>query len=180
VTVSEAPPAFALPAALLSQGFRLRPETDADIPFLMRLYASTREEELKLVDWSDEQKQAFLASQFQAQRHHYRTYIEGCAFDVIEHTGTPAGRLYLDARKTRLHIVDIALLPDWRGRGIGTAILEALQAAGSASGRAVDIFVEKFNPALRLYRRLGFTAISDHEVYLEMEWLPDGTQLNTA
>jgi ribosomal protein S18 acetylase RimI-like enzyme len=175
------PPAFSLPAALVSQGYALRPETDDDIPFLMRLYASTREQELApILDWSAEQKQAFLASQFRAQRHHYRSYIADCAFDVLEHRGQPAGRLYLDTRQTRLHIVDIALLPQWRGQGVGTAILQALMAAARASGRGVGIFVEKYNPALRLYRRLGFTAIADHEVYLEMEWLPQNSQLNIA
>ena len=180
MSFAQTPPAFTLPAALLSQGFVLRPETDADTAFLMRLYASTREEELARVSWSVEQKQAFLASQFQAQRRHYRNYIDGCSFDVIERNGDPAGRLYLDARPSRLHVVDIALLPNWRGRGVGTAILQALQAAGRSSGRAVSIFVEKFNPALRLYRRLGFTDIADHGVYLEMEWLPHGSQLNVA
>jgi ribosomal protein S18 acetylase RimI-like enzyme len=172
VTTVQAPPAFTLPAALVSQGFALRPETDADIPFLMRLYASTRADELAPIPWTDEQKQAFLAQQFQAQRLHYRNTIEGCVFDILEQRGEPAGRLYLDARQTQLHIVDIALMPDWRGQGVGTAILEALQATGRAQGKGVGIFVEKFNPALRLYRRLGFTDISDHGVYLEMEWVP--------
>ena len=172
VTTVQAPPAFVLPAALSSQGYRLRPETDADIPFLMQLYASTRAAELAQVPWTPGQKQAFLAQQFQAQRQHYRTAIDGCAFDIIEQRGEPAGRLYLDARHTSLHIVDIALMPDWRGQGVGTAILQALQAAGRAQGKSVCIFVEKFNPALRLYRRLGFTDISDHGVYLEMEWVP--------
>lgn len=173
---SLAPPAFQLPAALLSQGYVLRPETDDDIPFLMRLYASTREQELAPVPWSVEQKQAFLVSQFQAQRHHYRAYIAGCAFDLLECRGVPVGRLYLEPRSTQLYIVDIALLPEWRGQGLGTAILEALQAAGHASGRSVGIMVEKYNPALRLYRRLGFTDVADHEVYLEMEWRPQARQ----
>jgi ribosomal protein S18 acetylase RimI-like enzyme len=172
--------AFRLPAALTSQGFALRPETDADIPFLIALYASTREEELVPVPWSIEEKRAFLASQFQAQRYHYRTFIAGCSFDVLEERGVPAGRLYLDVRQTRLHIVDISLMPQWRGRGIGTAILEALKAAGRAQDKSVGIMVEKFNPALQLYRRLGFTDIADHEVYLEMEWRPKGAQLKTA
>ena len=170
------PPAFTLPVALLSQGFLLRPETDADIPFLMHLYASTREAELAPLPWSSEQKQAFLASQFQAQRHHYRTRIVGCGFEVMVHNGRPAGRLYLNAGPTRLHIVDIALLPEWRGRGIGTAILTALQATADADGKGVGIFVEKFNPALRLYRRLGFTEIADHGIYLEMDWLAAGVE----
>jgi GNAT superfamily N-acetyltransferase len=125
VTQASSPPAFCLPAALSSQGYALRPETDDDIPFLMRLYASTREEELALAPWPPEQKQAFLAGQFEAQRRHYRSHIDGCAFDVIEHNGVPAGRLYLDVRQTRLHVVDIALMPEWRGRGVGPAIIRA-------------------------------------------------------
>ena len=101
---AQAPPAFELPTALRSQGFALRPETDDDVAFLIRLYASTREEELRqLLDWSADQKLAFLASQFHAQRHHYRTYITGCVFDILEQDGVPVGRLYLDARPTRLH-----------------------------------------------------------------------------
>jgi GNAT superfamily N-acetyltransferase len=172
VTSEQTPPAFTLPAALLSQGFALRPETEADIPFLMWLYASTREEELAPVPWNAEQKAAFLAQQFDAQRRHYRNYFD-CTFNVIEHSGTPAGRLYLQVRPSRLHLVDVALLPAWRGHGVGAAVLEGLQAAGRASGKAVSTFVEKFNPALRLYQRLGFAQIADHGVYLEMEWRPD-------
>jgi ribosomal protein S18 acetylase RimI-like enzyme len=167
------PPAFALPAALVSQGYALRRESEADIPFLMRLYTSTREEELKPIPWSKEQKQAFLASQFQAQRHHYYKFIPDCAFDVIERAGAPVGRLYLEARQTQLHIVDIALMPQSRGQGLGTAIMQALQAQAAAQGKGVGIFVEKFNPALRLYRRLGFAEIGAREVYLEMEWRPE-------
>lgn len=165
-----APPLLSLPAALVSQGFVLRAETENDVPFLMRLYASTREEELKAIPWNDEQKESFLASQFQAQRHHYRSYIPDCRFDVIELRAAPVGRLYLEPRQTQLHIVDIALMPAQRGRGTGTAIIATLQQTAQASGRGVGIFVEKYNPALRLYRRLGFAEIADHGVYLEMEW----------
>jgi ribosomal protein S18 acetylase RimI-like enzyme len=173
VTSDKPPPAFTLPAALLSQGFALRPETDADIPFLLRLFASTREEELASWPWSAEEKAAFLAQQFQAQRYHYRNFIAACSFDVIEHNGEPAGRLYLDTRESHLHIVDIALLPECRGHGVGAVIMEGLQAGGRASGKGVSTYVEKFNPALRFYRRHGFTEIADHGVYLEMEWRPE-------
>ena len=167
------PPAFSLPAALASQGYALRPETEADIPFLLRLYASTREEELAPIPWSAEQKQAFLEMQFAAQRRHYYSYIPDCAFDIIEKNGAPAGRLYLEARRTQLYVVDIALMPEHRGQGLGGAIMAALQARAAAQGKGVGIMVEKFNPALRLYRRLGFVEVADREVYLEMEWLPE-------
>lgn len=178
MTALQAPPAFALPAALLSQGYALRPETEDDIPFLMQLYASTRENELAPVPWSAEQKQAFLASQFQAQRHHYRTTIAACVFQVIEHKGVAAGRLYTEMRATRIYIVDIALMPGHCGRGIGGAILRALQEKAGSMGLGIGIMVETFNPALRLYRRLGFVDVADHGVYLEMEWMPGATPAN--
>jgi ribosomal protein S18 acetylase RimI-like enzyme len=163
------PPAFDLPAVLRAQGFALRAETDADIPFLTRLYASTREAELAAVPWTEGQKREFVALQFAAQRRHYYTHIAGCAFDILECRGEPVGRLYLETRPFRLHIVDITLLPAWRGRGVGAQILQAVIAAGRKEGRGVGIFVEKFNPALRLYRRLGFAELDDAGVYLEME-----------
>lgn len=167
------PADFTLPATLAAQGYCLRPETEADIPFLMRLFTSTREEELAVAPWSAEQKQAFLQRQFEAQRRHYRSAIENCRYDVIEQDGAPGGRLYLSRRQTCLHIVDISLLPAWRGRGFGATLLRALHENARIDSKSVTIFVEKFNPALRLYRRLGFTEIADHEVYLEMEWLPE-------
>jgi ribosomal protein S18 acetylase RimI-like enzyme len=169
---AQTPPAFTLPAALLSQGFALRPESDDDLPFLMTLFATTREDELAPVPWTPEQKAAFLAQQFDAQRRHYRTYFASCAFDVIEHDGEPVGRLYLDTQPGRLHLIDIAFMPAWRGRGVGGAILEALMATARDSGARIAAHVEKFNPALRLYRRLGFVDVADLDVYIEIKWPP--------
>lgn len=163
------PPAFAMPAALSREGFALRPETAGDIPFLARLYASTREDELAPVPWTPEQKQAFLLQQFDAQRRHYYAYFTSCAFNVIEREREPIGRLYLETRSNRLHIVDIALSPEWRRRGIGTQLLKQLIATARQGGLGVGIFVEKFNPALSLYRRIGFVEVADEGFYLEME-----------
>jgi ribosomal protein S18 acetylase RimI-like enzyme len=180
MSTQETPPAFVLPAALLSAGLRLRPETDDDLAFLLRLYGSTREGELRLVDWPEVQKQSFLSSQFEAQRHHYRNSLDGCRFEILEWDGAPVGRLYLQAKTTQLYIVDVALLPECRGRGLGTELLQALQDAAAAEDRGVGIMVEKFNLAMRLYRRLGFADVADHGVYQEMEWRRTPVQLKTA
>jgi GNAT superfamily N-acetyltransferase len=168
--VLSTPQAFELPAALVSQGYALRPETEADIPFLQQLYASTRTYELSLAnEWSEAQKRAFVLGQFAAQRHHYRSHYPDAAYDVIERDHLPVGRLYFDDRPGCVHVIDIVLAPEARGRGVGTALLEALIDVATAQGKAVGIFVEKFNPALRLYQRLGFEPIADTGVYLEME-----------
>jgi len=174
VTISNTPPAFTLPAALLSQGYALRPETDDDIPFLISLYGTTRDEELRQVDWTPEQRGQFIMHQFNAQRFHYRTQISGCTFQVIEKHGVPIGRLYLQERETRLHIVDILLAPEHCGKGVGSIILKAMIETAGSRGKGVGIFVEKYNPALRLYRRLGFTDIQEADIYYEMEWVPEG------
>src|SRR4029077_11932674 len=148
VAGSSAAHRLALPPVLADRGFALRPETEADVPFLRRLYISTRWEELALVaDWTEAQKIAFLESQFAAQRSYYQVHYANAAFDVLEAQGVPAGRLYLDRQADTLLIVDIALLPQWCGRGIGTALIEAMFAEARLAGRGVTISVEKFNPA---------------------------------
>jgi ribosomal protein S18 acetylase RimI-like enzyme len=184
---ADAPQRFAMPAVLAEQGLALRPETEADVPFLFQLYASTRREELApLTDWSEAQKIAFLESQFAAQRQHYLIHYANSAFDIIERHGVPAGRLYVDRQERTLLIVDIALLPAWRGRGLGTALIETLFAEARVAGKEVSISVEKYNPAQRLYRRLGFRPYAEDDVYWFMYWSPDGRhapeagQLNTA
>jgi GNAT superfamily N-acetyltransferase len=178
---------FAMPAMLAAQDYTLRPETDTDVPFLRRLYISTRWDELAPVtNWSEAQKIAFLESQFALQRHHYRTYYPTTDWGILEHGGAPAGRLYVE-RGNKLLVIDIALLPEWRGRGVGTALMEVVMAEAREAGKAVSIAVEKHNPAQRLYRRLGFREVSDEGVYWFMEWRagpdepadPHG-QLNTA
>jgi ribosomal protein S18 acetylase RimI-like enzyme len=164
-----APP---LPAELAAQGFVFGPESEADLPFLRRLYISTRWDELAIVDWPDQQKVAFLDSQFGFQRYHYYTYYPTTAFALLEQHGTPCGRLYLERRPKLATMLDIALLPQWRGRGTGTALIAATLAEAGAAGQVVSIMVEKFNPAQRLYRRLGFREVSDQGVQWEMEWHP--------
>jgi GNAT superfamily N-acetyltransferase len=175
-----------MPAALAEQGFALRGETEADVAFMRRLYVSTRWEELTaLTNWTDAQKQAFLESQFALQCHHYLTYYASTDCAVLEKDGIPAGRLYVDRQASTLLVVDIALLPEWRGRGVGTALMEAVIAEARVAGKTVGITVEKYNPAQRLYRRLGFREVSDEGAHWLMEWRagPDDhaeAQLNTA
>ena len=152
----------------------LRPETDDDIPFLLGLYGSTRADELAMAPWTDEQKQAFVRSQFGYQRTHYRRFYLDASFDVILIAGCPAGRLYVHRQPDSIHIIDITLLPEYRRQGVGRALIEALQQEAERQRKVVSIHVEHFNPARRLYERLGFqTAGEPGPVYLYMEWRPD-------
>ena len=151
---------------------RLRPARAEDRDFLLRVYASTREEELRLVDWSDEQKAAFVQQQFEAQDAYYREHYDPATFDVIEVDAEPVGRLYVARWEDEIRIMDIALVPEHRGRGIGTALLRDLLDEGAGTGKRVSIHVERDNPALRLYERLGFAPIEARGVYLLLEASP--------
>lgn len=149
-----------------------RPVQDADTPFLYSVYASTREPELAPLPWSAEDKQRFIVQQFTAQDHAYRNNYPGAEFLILVVDGADAGRLYLHRRPDEIRIMDIALLPPFRSRGIGTAVLHHVIAEGRTLGLPVTIHVEVFNPALRLYERLGFRQVSATEVYAFMERRP--------
>ena len=148
----------------------LRPVTETDTDFLSRVYASTRWEELAVTDWSDGQKAQFCRQQFTAQDAHYRKHYPTAEFSVIERDGTSIGRLYVDRWPKEIRIMDITLLPEHRGEGMGTKLLRDLQEEARGAGKVLSIHVEKFNPALKLYERLGFTVREDKGVYLLMEW----------
>lgn len=156
----------------LPSGIGLRPVVADDRDFLLQVYASTREEELRLVDWSPEQKTAFVRMQFEAQDTDYHRNYADASFDVIELDGQPVGRLYVARRENEVQIVDIALLPEQRGRGIGTALIRGLLDEAAAAGKRLSIHVELNNPALRLYARLGFAPVEQRGLYLLLEAAP--------
>jgi len=148
----------------------LRPITPEDESFLARLYASTREQELAQINWSDEQKALFCRLQFNAQTTDYQRNYPDASFDIIERDGVAAGRLLVLRSDDAVHVIDIALLPEHRGAGIGTKFLRELQEEAAAAGKKLSIHVEIFNPARRFYERLGFKQVEEKGVYLLMEW----------
>lgn len=150
-----------------------RPIGPNDMEFLLRVYRSTREEELAMiVDWTPEMKDAFILQQFTAQHTWYQEHYIGAEFLLILVDGTPAGRLYIHRRESEIRLVDISFLPEFRKGGFGTSILRDLLSEGEASGKPVSIHVEVYNPAMRLYERLGFQPIEDRGVYRLMQWSP--------
>lgn len=149
-----------------------------DRAFLLRLYGSTRAAELANTGWDAAACEAFVRMQFDAQSTHYRQHWPASAHSVIEveadGTRQCAGRLWLDWRADTLHLLDIALLPAWCGRGIGSACLTGLQRDAARRGLPVSIQVEQNNPARQLYDRLGFVPVGPlHGIHQLMIWQPE-------
>lgn len=152
----------------------LRDCTDADVPFLRHLYGTTREDELRPVPWSDEEKRGFLDMQFSAQKAHYETHYPDCTFQVIELDAQPIGRLYVHRGQSEIRVVDIALLPEFHGRGIAHLLMTEILEEARPTDRAVTLHVERDNPARHLYDRLGFRQVDTHGIYDLMEWRAAG------
>lgn len=155
-------------------GLSLREETDEDRDFTAQLYAATREAELAPVPWTQAEKSRFLVFQHDAQRAHYRQHYPEAGWFIVEAAGQPVGRLYIERWSREIRIIDIAFVPSARSLGYGTALIEDLIEDAAATGRAVSIHVEKMNPAMTLYRRLGFRDVEDKGVYLLMQRDPPG------
>lgn len=153
----------------------LRDETPADEPFLRRLYAAIRWDETAAMGMADTaQRLAFLNMQFDLQRRHYRAHFADAQFSVIEKDDVPVGRLYLWRGQRDHRIIDISLLPERSGRGIGGRILAAVQAEAAAVERGTSLHVDAFNPARRLYHRIGFREVGQDGPSIKMEWFADG------
>jgi GNAT superfamily N-acetyltransferase len=143
----------------------LRPIAAHDDAFLCALYGGTRADEMALLDWSAKEKNAFLRMQFDAQHRHYQTHFPNAAFWIIELEGEPIGRLYAV----------------YRNRGLGSALMRELLDEATSAGKSVRLHVESFNPAHRLYTRLGFCKLDSNGVYEFMEWRPAAVSaLNAA
>ncbi|HMJ95123.1 MAG TPA: GNAT family N-acetyltransferase [Thermoleophilaceae bacterium] len=151
---------------------QLRPAAEADRSFFLEVYASTRADELALVPWDDATKRAFVEQQFAAQESHYTRHYPGASVEVIQVDGVRAGRLFVDREELDVHIVDISLLPAFRGQGIGSALLGDLIGEAESSGRVLSIHVDAANRARSLYDRLGFELVADEGIYLKMSRAP--------
>jgi ribosomal protein S18 acetylase RimI-like enzyme len=152
-----------------------RPVQPGDEPFLLKVYATTRADELAQVPWNEAQREAFLNMQFTAQQMHYRAHHPEATHEIILFKDQPVGRVYIDRADHPIQILDITILPEYRSAGIGTPILKDLQAEAARDERPVTIYVESFNPSLRLFQRLGFSQIKDEGIYLLMEWRAEGS-----
>jgi ribosomal protein S18 acetylase RimI-like enzyme len=149
----------------------LRPEQPQDRDFRFDLFCKSRLPEWDLVPLDPAVRHQLMAMQFEAQTTSYAAQFPQARFDIIELEGKPIGRIVVDRPGDRIHIVDVAIVPELRSRGAGTAIMRALMAEAAAAGLPVRLTVADSNdPSLRLYSRLGFRQIDQAIMYMELEW----------
>ncbi len=146
--------------------------TPEDMDFLFEVYAATRDREMRLTGWDAAQIHFFLKMQFNLQHNYYQENYRNARFLVICFGGREIGRLYRQIRSDEIRIIDIALLPGFRGRGIGTKIIREIMAEATGAGLAVRLHVEKMNPAIRVYQRLGFMPVKDAGMHRQMQYGP--------
>jgi ribosomal protein S18 acetylase RimI-like enzyme len=151
---------------------RLRHVRADDEALLFQIYASTRLAELAALGWSADVQAAFLRQQFDAQARHYHQQYADADFQLVLLDDRPIGRLYTARWPGEIRLVDIALLPEHRNAGIGTRLIRCLMDEAALAGKPVRLHVTPFNPALRLYQRLGFAMIESGDLYCFMEWAP--------
>jgi GNAT superfamily N-acetyltransferase len=150
----------------------LRPVQASDEAFLFELYCSTREDEVAAWGWSDAQRDAFLQMQFRAQRQHYRGLAAPVSQSIVCRDLQPIGWMAVITEQDCVHLAEIALLPDERNHGIGTALISGVLGEARSRGAPVQLRVLRNNRACRLYERLGFLIMADNGIHLSMEWRP--------
>jgi RimJ/RimL family protein N-acetyltransferase len=151
---------------------RLRPVQLDDEEFLCKVYASTRAEEMKLVPWDEAQKEAFVRMQFAAQQQHYGGFFPEAEHLLIALDDQPVGRIYINRDEQEIRILDVTILPEQRGAGVGTPLVKGIMAEAAETNRCVSIYVESHSPALRLFERLGFSMVENDDVNALMRWCP--------
>jgi ribosomal protein S18 acetylase RimI-like enzyme len=149
----------------------LRPVSASDDDFLLAVYASTREDELAQVEWVEGQKEVFLRWQLDLQRKEYETRFPDADYRVIVVDQQLAGRIWVGTDDQQVRLLDIALLPQFQNRGLGTVLVKSLMVEAENAGKALRhmVFVLN-NNAERFYERLGFKQIEDFGAYKHMEW----------
>jgi GNAT superfamily N-acetyltransferase len=160
----------------MKPGIHFRPASQDDDSFLCQVFASTRERLLAGLPFDAIQKEAFARQQHLCQDQYYRQQYPHASFDIVCSGDRRIGRLYVNRTRDEILIIDISLLPEFRGAGIGGAVLRDLLTEAAQTGRRVIIHVDKFNPAQRLYQRLGFRIVQDAGADWEMEWTIEVTE----
>lgn len=149
--------------------FELRPAHPVDDrSALLAAYASSRDSDPELARRHPDSRQSVIEHEFESRQLSYPIDFPEVRFFLLEAQGATAGRCYIQVTPSDVFLVDLVLLPVWRGHGHGTAVLTDLIHFARSTRRSLRLHVAKNNPrAARLYDRLGFARAEE----LTHHWL---------
>ena len=152
----------------------VRPVTAGDEDFLLEVYKSSRGDDLRGLGWAEDRISEFLSMQYEAQQRFYESEYKRAADEIVLLAGKPAGRMTVERRDYEIRCVDLALLPEHRGGGVGAFLIAKLQDEARRVNKPLRFQVIRFNRAVNLFERLGFVRTSETGTHFQMEWMPDG------
>ena len=150
---------------------RLRAVTSADEAFLLKLYESSRGDDLRELGWDEKRISEFLEMQYEAQQRFFETEYKRANNQIILREDNLLGRLLVDRREHEIRCIDLALLPEYRNAGIGTFLLRRLQEEANRGRKPLRLQIIRFNRAVNLLERLGFARTSETGTHFQMEWM---------
>jgi ribosomal protein S18 acetylase RimI-like enzyme len=160
---------------MIEEQITLRDAVPEDMQFLGRLYRDSRRREVESWGWPPEQQEMFLEMQFHAQYRSYRATFPDAGDNIICQGNSPIGRVMVSQESASLRLIDIALLEEHRCRGIGGNLIRRLMQQCETNRLTLRLQVLQSNPAMRLYKRMGFVESSADSMYIQLEWIPSST-----
>jgi ribosomal protein S18 acetylase RimI-like enzyme len=102
----------------------------------------------------------------------YKNAFQPEKIDVIEEAGEPIGRLRV-VRGGDIYVGGLQIMPEHRGRGVGTQIINELINESEGTGNRIKLEVFHSNPrAQKLYEKLGFEVVDENEDQKIMQYTP--------
>ena len=144
-------------------GVTLRPVRDDDLPFVEALYLATTEPLMKALGrWDRPVAQARVA---RSLRHHPSRILTDGGIDI--------GWLQVSQKPSGFHLNQVHLLPSYRNRGIGSCLIRRVLERAQQLRQPVTLNVIQGNPAIALYRRMGFAVVNQGAELVQMRWHPE-------
>jgi GNAT superfamily N-acetyltransferase len=158
--------------ATLASSISFRSVSPEDGEFLLKLYKSSRGDDLRGLGWTEDRISEFLEMQYEAQQRLYQNDYQNDTDEIVLLDGKPAGHLSIERREDEIRCVDIALLPENRRTGIGALLIRRLQNEARGVSKPLRLRLIRFNRAVTLLERLGFVRTSETGTHFQMEWVP--------
>lgn len=146
--------------------------TNDDKDFLFNVFKNNKQEEISLWGWREEEERLFIQNQFLCQQNSYEIQYPNLDKQLIIYNGQQVGYIYIHRDDKKITIVDLAILKEFRNKGIGKEQILFIQSVAKAANLPIQLSVFNNNPAVILYIKLGFKEVSCNELYHRMEWRP--------